>query len=61
MAQTTKLLIWSVVAAISILAAALLAKGTTYENAWLYVFTAWIIILPAIELYLKKKQKGKNK
>ena len=46
----------SIVVVVAILAAAWTLKGTTYENAWLYISCAWIIILPLIDLFFKKKR-----
>lgn len=46
----------SVIVVIAILAAAWTLKGTQYENAWLYISCAWIVILPIIDLFFKKKR-----
>ena len=42
-------LIMSVIAAITMLATAYLAKGSEYENAWLYVFVIWSFLFAAFE------------
>ena len=54
-------IIMSVIAAIAILATAYLAKGSEYENAWLYVFVIWSFLFAAFEVYYNyKKNKDKD-
>lgn len=47
----------ALVGASAILVAALLGKDTKYENAWLYVFSAWLILYSVLEVSLAKKNK----
>ncbi len=49
-------IILSVVVAIAIIASALIFKGTEYENAWLYITCVWIVILPLIDFFARKKK-----
>ncbi len=53
-------IIVALITAIATVAAALLAKDTAYENAWLYVFSVGIVLGPLVELYLKKTEKNKR-
>ena len=54
-------IIMSVIAAIAILATAYLAKGSEYENAWLYIFVIWSFLFAAFEVYYNyKKNKDKD-
>lgn len=49
-------IILSVIVAITIIATALMWKGTEHENAWLYITCIWIVLLPIIDLYSAKKK-----
>ncbi len=54
-------IIMSVISAITIVATAYLAKGSEYENAWLYVFVIWSFLFAAFEVYYNyKKNKDKD-
>ncbi len=53
--QQRRIVIISVIAALTILAAAWWLNGSEYDDAWLYITAAWIVIIPVFELYSKKK------
>jgi hypothetical protein len=49
----------SIISPISIIVTALVAKDTEYENAFFYVLAFWLVLLPVLDMYLKKKNKGR--
>lgn len=53
-------IIISLITAIAILATAWLAKGTAYENAWLFILAVGSIITAFFEWYSKKKEADKR-
>ncbi len=44
------MIIFAAVGALAILGTALWFKDTEYENAWLYVFTIWLVLYSALEV-----------
>lgn len=56
--QQAVIVIVSLIGAVAIIVAALVAKGTVYENIWLYITGLLIVLLPALDWYFKKKNKG---
>jgi ABC-type polysaccharide/polyol phosphate export permease len=49
-------IILALISALAIIGTALIADGTEYENAWLYVFCIWFILFLAFEVYSRKKK-----
>lgn len=47
-------IILSVIGAIAIIVTALLAKGTAYENAWLYIVCVQVALLPLWDTYVRR-------
>lgn len=56
-----KLLI-SIVTALAVIASAWWLKDTEYENTWLYIFSAHLFIIAALDVYsaYSKRKKGKD-
>ena len=52
--ETLKIIL-SVAVTIAILISAWILKGTPYENTWLYITCVWIVLLPLIDFFSKKK------
>lgn len=44
--------IFASIGALAIVGIALWAKGTEYDNAWLYLFCVWLIFHTFLEVYL---------
>lgn len=54
-------IIFALIGAIAIIGTALWSAGTAYEkNAWLYVFSIWIVLNSILEVYLSKKEKDSD-
>jgi hypothetical protein len=50
-------IIFALIGAAAIIGTALWSVGTPYEkNAWLYVFSAWLVLNSILEVYLSKKK-----
>lgn len=47
-------IILSLIVSTAIIVSALIFKGTEYENAWLYITCAWVIILPLIDFFYRR-------
>jgi hypothetical protein len=54
---TKKITILSIIAAVTILITAFIANGSDFEDAWLYIVALWAVLIPAFEVYSKKKYK----
>ncbi len=48
-------IVLSILVVIAIVGSALKFKDTEYENLWLYISCVWIIILPLVDFFTKKK------
>jgi hypothetical protein len=48
-------IVLSIIVSIAIVTSAWIFKGTEYENAWFYITCVWIVILPLIDFFIKKK------
>jgi hypothetical protein len=46
----------SIIGVTAIIGTALVFKDSEYENVWLYITAILIVLLPLLELYLKKKK-----
>lgn len=56
--KKNRMIIVSIIVAITILATAYIANGSDYENAWFYILAVWLVISPAWENYSKKKRRS---
>ena len=56
-------LIMTIVAIVglAILITVYITNGSEREDAWLYIFSAWLVISPAIDLFFKKRREEKDK
>ena len=52
------IIIVSLIGVIAIIGSALALKGSEYENVWLYITGVVIVLIPLLDLYLKKKNKN---